>query len=125
MFAGLDFYFLHLEFSWMGKVAEQLGVDVLSGFGGSEVLYEGEKVVGVATSDVGVDKNGNKTVLFFFLLHTHVFQPAYSPGVELRGRLNVFAEGCRGQLSEQLISKFKLDRYSKATQSYGLGIKEV
>jgi len=66
---------------WLGKEAEGLGVEIFPGFAANEILYDGDKVKGVATGDMGVSKKGEKT-------------DAYQPGVELHGKYTLFAEGC-------------------------------
>jgi electron-transferring-flavoprotein dehydrogenase len=96
---------------WLGEQAEALGVNVFPGFAASEVLYDGDKVVGVATSDMGIGKDGEK-------------KSSYVPGYELLGKYTIFAEGVRGNLGEQLIQKFDL-RKDADPQHYGLGIKEI
>ena len=94
---------------WLGQQAESLGVEIFPGFAAAEVLYEDGKVKGVATGDVGIDKNGNRT-------------DAYQPGMELHGKYTLFAEGCRGQLGRQLEERFHL---RKTPQVYGIGLKEL
>ena len=94
---------------WLGKQAEEAGVEIFPGFAAAEVLYEGEVVKGVATGDLGLDKKFQKT-------------PAYQAGMELHGKYTFFAEGCRGQLGRQLEEKFDLRR---APQVYGIGLKEL
>ena len=96
---------------WLGEQAEALGVNVFPGFAASEVLYDGDKVIGVATSDMGIGKDGEK-------------KSSYVPGYELLGKYTIFAEGVRGNLGEQLIQKFDL-RKDADPQHYGLGIKEI
>ena len=97
---------------WLGEQAEGLGVNVFPGFAASEVLYDADdKVIGVATSDMGVGKDGEK-------------KSSYVAGYELLGKYTVFAEGVRGNLGEQLIRKFDL-RKDADPQHYGLGIKEI
>src|SRR4249920_3918886 len=72
---------------WLGAQAEALGVEIYPGFAAAEVLYgEDGRVVGVATGNMGVGKDGQPTANF-------------QPGVELRGRYTMFAEGCRGSLT--------------------------
>jgi electron-transferring-flavoprotein dehydrogenase len=73
---------------WLAAKAEELGVEIYPGFAASEVLYgrHGE-VAGVATGDVGVAKDGSR-------------KDTYARGMELRSRATLFAEGCRGSLSE-------------------------
>ena len=97
---------------WLGREAESLGVEIYPGFAAAEILYdESGKVVGVATGDMGVGKDGS---------HTANFQP----GVELRARFSLFAEGCRGSLAKQLFSKYDLRRDADP-QTFGIGIKEL
>jgi electron-transferring-flavoprotein dehydrogenase len=94
---------------WLGQQAEAYGVEIFPGFAATEVLYEGGKVKGVATGDMGIGKNGEKTA-------------SYQPGMEVHGKYTFFAEGCRGQLGRELEGRFKL---RKTPQVYGLGLKEL
>ncbi|HTI86393.1 MAG TPA: electron transfer flavoprotein-ubiquinone oxidoreductase [Alphaproteobacteria bacterium] len=96
---------------WLAKEAEALGVEIYPGFAAAEVLTDGGSVVGVATGDMGIGKNGEPT-------------ENYQPGVELRARLTLLAEGCRGSLSEQVIKRYDLRAHSDP-QTYGIGIKEL
>ncbi|WP_415263810.1 electron transfer flavoprotein-ubiquinone oxidoreductase [Pseudomonas serbica] len=97
---------------WLGQQAEALGVDVFPGFPASDVLYDEEgRVRGVLTADMGVGRAGEH-------------KGGFTPGIELIGKQTIFAEGCRGHLGKQLISKYQLDADSDP-QHYGLGIKEV
>ncbi len=97
---------------WLGARAEALGVEIYPGFSGSEVLYDDQGAVrGVATGDVGIAKSGEMS-------------DRYTRGMELRGKYTIFAEGVRGNLSKQLIRRFKLDA-GKEPQKYGIGLKEL
>ena len=97
---------------WLGEQAESLGVMLFPGFAASEILYnEDEAVVGVATGDMGVSREGEQ-------------KGSFTPGYELRGKYTIFAEGCRGHLGKQLIKKYELDKDS-GTQHYGIGLKEL
>lgn len=97
---------------WMAEQAEEMGVEIYPGFAAAEVLYhENGSVKGVATGDMGIGKDGQKTDMF-------------EPGVELHARQTVFAEGCYGSLTKTLIEKFDL-RKDSDPQTYGLGIKEI
>ncbi|GBR04527.1 electron-transferring-flavoprotein dehydrogenase [Gluconacetobacter liquefaciens] len=92
--------------------AEGLGVEIYTGFAATEILYdETGRVVGIATGDMGIGKDGQPTASF-------------TPGMELRARYTLFAEGARGSLSKQVIARNGLDRDS-GFQKYGIGIKEV
>jgi electron-transferring-flavoprotein dehydrogenase len=94
---------------WLGQQAEALGVEIFPGFAAAEILYEGNAVKGVATGDVGINRQGEKT-------------EAYQPGMELHGKYTLFAEGCRGHLGRQLEERFNL---RKTPQVYGIGLKEL
>jgi len=96
---------------WLGKQAEALGVEVFPGFSAAEVLYENDKVMGVATGNLGIGRNGEKTA-------------AFQQGMELHGKYTLFAEGCRGQLGLQLEAKYAL-RQGVDPQVYGIGLKEL
>jgi electron-transferring-flavoprotein dehydrogenase len=97
---------------WLGKQAEEMGVEIYAGFAGAEVLYnEDGSVKGVATGDMGVAKDGTHT-------------GNYQPGVELHAKQTVFAEGCRGSLTKTLFKRFGL-REGVDPQTYGIGIKEL
>ena len=97
---------------WMGREAEALGVEIYPGFAAAEILFTDDgKVRGVATGDMGIGKNGEKTA-------------RYQPGIELHAKYTVFAEGCRGHLGKRLEERFKL-REAIAPQVYGIGLKEL
>ncbi|GAA4355601.1 electron transfer flavoprotein-ubiquinone oxidoreductase [Kangiella marina] len=97
---------------WLAEQAEALGVEIFPGFAASEVLYNDDgSVKGIATGDMGVGKDGEK-------------KDGYMPGMELHAKYTLFAEGCRGNLGKELISKFNLDE-GKEPQHYGIGIKEL
>ena len=97
---------------WLGQEAENLGVEIFPGFPAAEILYgENNEVVGVATGNLGVGKDGQPTENFQL-------------GMELRARYTLFAEGARGHLGRQLITRYALDS-GKDPQSYGIGIKEL
>ena len=89
-----------------------MGVNIFPGFAAAEVLYnEDGSVAGVATGDMGIGIDGER-------------KPTFAPGYELRAKYTIFAEGCRGHLGKQLISKFDLDDES-GTQHYAIGFKEL
>ena len=96
---------------WLATRAEALGVEIYPGFAAAELLIEDDKVVGVATGDMGVEKSG-------------AHGPNYQPGMELRAAYTLFAEGCRGSLSKQLMARFDLRR-GVQPQTYALGVKEL
>jgi electron-transferring-flavoprotein dehydrogenase len=98
---------------WLAQQAENLGVEIYPGFAAQEALIDEQGVVrGIVTGDLGVDHAGNPK------------EGLYTPGMELRARYTLFAEGCRGHLGKQLIKKYALDAAADA-QHYGIGIKEL
>ena len=96
---------------WLAEQAESLGVEIFPGFSAHSLIIEDEAVKGIITGDMGVDKDGNE-------------KDGYMPGMELRAKYTIFAEGCRGHLGKQLINEFVLDADS-SPQHYGLGFKEI
>lgn len=98
---------------WLGERAEELGVEVYPGFAASEVLYNADDggVKGVATNDLGIARDGKP-------------KPSFQRGMEFHARLTLFAEGCHGSLTKQVMKKFDLRRDSQP-QTYALGVKEV
>ena len=97
---------------WLGQQAEGLGVEIYPGFAAAEVLYhEDGSVKGVATGDLGIGRDGQHT-------------ENYQPGMELHAKQTIFAEGCRGSLTKDLMQKFKLCE-GVDPQAYGIGIKEL
>ena len=96
---------------WLATQAEQLGVEIFAGFAGAEILYQDGRVIGVATGPMGIAKDGSH-------------KSTYTPGVKLYAKYTILAEGCRGFLSEQVITQYHL-RHARDAQTYGLGIKEI
>ena len=96
---------------WLGRQAEAAGVEIYPGFAAAEVLEEGGRVVGVATGDMGVGKDGEPTANF-------------QRGMELRAPYTLLAEGCRGSLSKRVMQRFLL-REGADPQTYALGVKEL
>jgi electron-transferring-flavoprotein dehydrogenase len=97
---------------WLAVQAEELGVEIFAGFNAAEVVYhEDGAVQGVATGEMGVGRDG-----------TH--RATYQPGVELLAKQTLFAEGCRGSLTQTLFERFKL-RDGVDPQTYGMGLKEL
>ena len=96
---------------WLGEHAENLGVEIFPGFPASTIVYEDDKVVGIQTGDMGVAMDGSE-------------KSGFEPGIEIRAKHTIFAEGCRGHLGKELISRFNLDD-GKDPQHYGIGFKEV
>lgn len=97
---------------FLAHQATELGCEIYPGFAAAQILFDDEhRVIGVSTGDLGIDKNGNRT-------------PNYQPGMHLKAKQTFFAEGCRGQLSQQLMHRFHL-RETSDPQTYALGLKEI
>jgi electron-transferring-flavoprotein dehydrogenase len=97
---------------WLATHAESIGVEIFPGFAATEVLYdEAGAVRGVATGDMGIGRDGERTA-------------AFQPGMELHAAYTLFAEGCRGQLGKELEQRFDL-RAGRDPQTYGIGLKEL
>jgi len=96
---------------WLGSKVEEAGITVFTGFAGSELLFEGERVTGLLTDDKGVDKHNQP-------------KSNFEPGYELQAKIVILAEGTRGSLTKQLINKFDLAR-DRNPQTYGQGMKEL
>ncbi|ENV4250393.1 electron transfer flavoprotein-ubiquinone oxidoreductase [Vibrio parahaemolyticus] len=97
---------------WMASQAENLGVEIYPGFSASEAIFDDQnRVCGVLTGDMGLDKNGEQKANF-------------EPGIELRAKFTLFAEGARGHIGKQLINKFNLAK-DKTPQHYAIGFKEL
>lgn len=97
---------------WLAKQAEELGVEIYPGFGAAEVLYDAHGTVkGIATRDMGIDKEGRTTDRF-------------QSGIELHAKQTILAEGCRGSLTKMVMERFNLNTHCDP-QTYGIGIKEI
>jgi len=97
---------------WLANKAEALGVEIYPGFAAAEVLYgENGEVAGVATGDMGIGRKGEH-------------KDSFTRGMELRAKYTLFAEGARGSLSKQIISRFELAK-DREPQKYGIGLKEL
>ncbi len=97
---------------WLAKQAEELGVEIYPGFAAAEVLYDDKGAVkGVATGDMGIGRDGKQ-------------KSSFARGMELHGKYTLIAEGVRGSLAKQLMSRFKLDE-GKDPQKFGIGLKEL
>ncbi len=95
---------------WLGGLVEKSGVNLFTQFAGKNLIYEGGGIAGVITEDKGVDKEGKP-------------KDNYTPGYELRAKVTVLAEGPRGSLTKEMMSRLKLDGLNP--QVYGIGIKEL
>src|ERR1700761_9315003 len=96
---------------WLGQQAEALGVEIYPGFPAHDLILEDGVVKGVITGDLGVAKDGHH-------------KDSFTPGMELRGKYTLFAEGARGSLSKVLGAKFGLHE-DREPQKFGIGLKEL
>jgi electron-transferring-flavoprotein dehydrogenase len=97
---------------WLGEQAVEAGVEIYPGFAATELLYDGQgAVVGVATGDMGIGKDGHA-------------KGSFTRGMELRARYTLIGEGARGSLTKQLVAKFDLSK-GRCPQKYGIGLKEL
>jgi electron-transferring-flavoprotein dehydrogenase len=96
---------------WLGGLVEAEGVDVFTGFSATEILYDGERVVGVRTGDRGVGKGGER-------------RAAFEPGVDIRAKVTILTDGVRGNLTKAAVRRLALDE-GRSPQLYAIGIKEL
>jgi len=97
---------------WLAQQAEALGVEIFPGFAAAELLFDDQgAVIGVATGNMGVGKDGAPTADFQL-------------GMALNAKYTLFAEGARGHLGKQLIAHYQLDA-GRDPQTYGIGLKEL
>ncbi|GEK69745.1 electron transfer flavoprotein-ubiquinone oxidoreductase [Paracoccus denitrificans] len=96
---------------WLAEQAEALEVEIFPGMACSQLVYEGDRVVGVVAGEMGLNADGSPG-------------PAYEPGMELRGKYVLIAEGVRGSLAKELIGKYDLSA-GHEPQKFGLGMKEI
>ena len=96
---------------WLGSKVEQAGITIFTGFAGSELLLDGDRVTGVRTDDKGLDRQNQP-------------KGQFEPGYDLEAKIVILAEGTRGSLAKQLINRFDLGR-DRNPQTYGQGIKEL
>ncbi|MBF0447849.1 MAG: 4Fe-4S dicluster domain-containing protein [Magnetococcales bacterium] len=97
---------------WLAQQAENLGVQIFCGFAASRLLYsEQGTVIGIETGEMGRGKEGEKNA-------------NYQPGIKIKARQTLLAEGCRGQLSGEVVRRYGLNAQAQP-QQYALGIKEL
>ena len=97
---------------WISEKAMELGVDIFPGFPAQKYLTdESGRVIGIATGDMGIDKEGNQ-------------KGTYTPGMDILAKQTIFAEGARGHLGKKLIKEFNLDK-GRTPQHFAIGFKEV
>ena len=96
---------------WLAGLVEAEGVDIFTGFPATELLYDGSRVIGVRTGDRGIGKHGER-------------KSTFEPGVDVRAKVTILADGVRGNLTKALVKKLALDA-NRLPQLYALGIKEL
>src|SRR5687768_841788 len=96
---------------WLSGLVEAEGIDMFSGFAGTELLMDGDRVIGVRTGDRGVSRHGEKRATF-------------EPGVDIRAKVTILADGVRGNLTKQLSRRSRIN-VGKQPQVFALGIKEL
>jgi electron-transferring-flavoprotein dehydrogenase len=96
---------------WLAGLVEAEGIDLFFGFAGTDVLMEGDRVVGVRTGDRGIGRHGDRRATF-------------EPGVDIRAKVTIFADGVRGNLTKQLLRRLPLAR-GREPQQFAIGIKEL
>ncbi len=96
---------------WLGSKVEETGITIFTGFAGSQLLYDGNRVAGVRTDDKGVDKENHP-------------KSNFEPGYDLKAKITILAEGTRGSLTKELINRFDLAK-DRNPQTYGVGVKEL
>jgi len=96
---------------WLGRKVEETGITIFTGFAGSQLLFDNDRVTGVRTDDKGVDKQDQP-------------KSNYEPGYDIQAKVVILAEGTRGSLTKELIAKFDLAK-GRNPQTYGQGIKEL
>ena len=97
---------------WLGEQAEDLGVEIYPGFAAKSAIIENDIVRGIVTADHGTDREGKPK------------EGVYTPGIELRAKYTLFAEGSRGHIGKRLQEHFRLDENADP-QHYGIGVKEL
>jgi len=95
---------------WLGAKAEELGVNVFTGFPAAQLLAEGDRVVGVRTQAAGLDRDGKPGA-------------GYVAPNDLIARVTALSEGTRGLLAQAF---FEWQRVAvENPQIYALGVKEI
>jgi electron-transferring-flavoprotein dehydrogenase len=95
---------------WMGERAEELGVNLFTGFPAESLLVDGSRVIGVRTAPAGLDREGRPG-------------GGYMPPTDVTARVTVLAEGTRGSLTQAYLEWQRIR--SPNPQIYALGVKEL
>ena len=97
---------------WLAGRVEAAGVDLFTGFPGSDVLFDGSRVIGVRTGDRGVDRHGAR-------------KPSFEPGVDIHAKVTILCDGVRGNLTKQLLARLPALTTGREPAQYAIGIKEL
>jgi len=95
---------------WLAEKCEEVGIEIYPGFAAAEILTEGDRVVGIRTGDMGIDKEGKPKAV-------------YQPGMDIIAGCTILGEGVRGSLTKQLVDRFEM--HGKNPQTFETGIKEI
>ncbi len=98
---------------WLGRIAEDLGVNIFPGFAGKEVLFDPDQktISGIRTGDKGIGKDGQP-------------KDNFEPGIDILAKVTVFGEGARGSLMKEVTEKLGIFK-GKMPQVFEFGMKEV
>lgn len=96
---------------WLAERVEAAGVDLFTGFPGVEVLFDGDRVVGVRTGDRGIGRDGQR-------------RGGFEPGVDIHAKVTILCDGVRGNLTKQVLARLPLAEGCEPEQ-YAIGIKEL
>jgi electron-transferring-flavoprotein dehydrogenase len=96
---------------WMAGLVEAEGIDIFPGFAATDLLMEGHRVVGVRTGDRGMSRHGET-------------RETFEPGVDIRAKVTILADGVRGNLTKQLMRRTPI-AVGNQPQLFALGIKEL
>ena len=96
---------------WLAGLVEAEGVDLFTGFAGADLLMDGDTILGVRTGDRGIGRHGDR-------------KPAFEPGVDIRAKVTIFADGVRGNLTKELMRRLPLGD-AEHPQLFAIGIKEL
>ena len=95
---------------WLGAKAEELGVNVFTGFPAAQLLVRGEAVAGVRTAAAGLDREGKPTA------------GGTAPN-DLVAKVTALSEGTRGLLAQAWCQWQNVP--SLNPQIFALGVKEL
>jgi electron-transferring-flavoprotein dehydrogenase len=96
---------------WLAECVEAEGIDLFTGFSATDILMDGERVVGVRTGDRGIGKHGEQ-------------KPTFEPGVDIAAKVTIFCDGVRGNLTKELLRRLPLGK-DRQPQQFAIGLKEL